>query len=154
MGKTCALILMTHGTWGSALLESASLVAGEIPEAVSLPLLEGQQIEAYETEGRTLLARLRPKEVILVADLLGGSPYYAAARLGYEYDCPVLTGLSLELLLALCRRREQMPSWEAARAALEDTRQAAILVNEYVGNGLRSGERQPQDRCPSGQSTS
>lgn len=45
MGKTCALILMTHGTWGSALLESASLVAGEIPEAVSLPLLEGQQIE-------------------------------------------------------------------------------------------------------------
>lgn len=127
------LVLLTHGCWGAALIESAQLVVGEISESAAIPLMEGESVEAYRTKIERLLENLGNNEAILVTDIQGGSPYFAAAGLGHKHGCPVVSGLSMELLLALCRARETGNAAETVRAALGEVRSRLGTVDEHLG---------------------
>lgn len=125
-------ILMTHGTWGRALVESAQLVVGEIDSVHTLPLLEGQSLSDYQTEAERTVLALGAEEKILIADMMGGSPYYVAASLSRQYGCPALSGLSMELLLALCRARETLNAGDAAGEAVLAARYRTGTVQEQM----------------------
>ena len=126
------LILMTHGDWSQALVDSTQLIIGDLPWVHVLPLWQQQSPAQYEAQAETLLRELGDIPKILVSDMMGGTPYYVAATLGKKYGCPTLNGLSMVLLLALCHARETLNAEETAAAAVQAARFKTGSVQEHL----------------------
>ena len=83
-----ALLLVTHGDLANALVGSAKLIMGEAPLVESYGLYHGDDIDALKDTVKDAIVRLEEQSggdgVLVLTDLLGGSPYNATARSFYE----------------------------------------------------------------------
>ena len=86
-----ALLLVTHGDLANALVGSAKLIMGEAPLVESYGLYHGDDIDALKDTVKDAIVRLEEQSggdgVLVLTDLLGGSPYNATARSFYELSC-------------------------------------------------------------------
>lgn len=102
-----ALLLVTHGDLAKSLLNSAALIMGEAPLIESYGLYHGDDIDELKDKVKSAIQRLDKQSegsgVLVLTDLLGGSPYNATARSLYELKDTVkaecITGVNLPILL-------------------------------------------------------
>lgn len=105
----CALVLITHPGIGSALLHQAQRIfAGEAPQELNgqltgLYLLEvdddltGQQLDAQFQ--RCAAAFKQDTRILMMTDLEGATPASLALRHAHLHHWPLISGLSLPMLL-------------------------------------------------------
>ncbi len=75
------------------------------------------------------------EQVVICSDLLGGSPNQNAARLALTRPNTLLVaGMNLPLLIQLCFMGDSI-SVNELRAAIEEARQAIVLVNDLELDG-------------------
>ena len=81
--------------------------------------------------------------VLLLADLLGGSPYNAAAMCidGVHTEC--LTGLNLSMLLTALDQREFCGLVELAQECKEAAASNIVIVSEQLAQAAREDEDDP-----------
>ena len=93
-----ALLLVTHGDLANALVGSAKLIMGEAPLVETYGLYHGDDIDALKDTVKDAIVRLEEQSggdgVLVLTDLLGGSPYNATARSFYELG----SGVKLSVL--------------------------------------------------------
>jgi len=99
-------ILTGHGYFAKGLRSCVELIAGEqldfhhvdFPETMSGDELESHLQEIFDAH----------KDILVCCDLLGGSPFKAAATLSrYRDDIAIVTGINLPVLLELLFARNQ-----------------------------------------------
>ncbi|MEQ2443082.1 hypothetical protein WMO64_06330 [Pseudoflavonifractor sp. CLA-AP-H29] len=130
-----SIILVSHGPLAKALLESAQMVAGRQKQVYALGLEPLETAEHFKARVQAQLERcLIRGGVVLVSDLLLGTPFNVSAELMQTHQFRHLTAMSLPLLLNLLSARESKTDLAAlCRGALEKASAQMMDVNDFVG---------------------
>ena len=102
-------ILVTgHGKFASGLLSSLKLIAGEQEKIIGIDFLEEHGTEILRENLKDALKSLGD-EVLVLADLAGGSPYMNAVMMKQDLKnkkVEVVSGVNLPMLLEIALGRE------------------------------------------------
>lgn len=94
------ILIVAHGSFASGILTSLKLIAGDIERVEAIDFVEG--MSAKEVKERIQSALSSEKEVLILTDLLGGTPFKVSVELATEQSeqaILVLSGLNLAMLL-------------------------------------------------------
>ncbi|HEM3144069.1 TPA: PTS sugar transporter subunit IIA [Streptococcus suis] len=94
------VIVVAHGQFASGILTSLKLIAGEVENIEAIDFSEG--MSAQELKVRIKSAILGEREVLILTDLLGGTPFKVSVELAAEQkeqNVVVLSGLNLAMIL-------------------------------------------------------
>lgn len=134
------VLVVTHGRLGSEMIATAQMLYGDLGEGVSaIGFVPGESVdELYETIC-SAIERSRPSGgVLILCDILGGSPFLTAARAAHEATgCPVevVCGLNLGMLLEVIAERDGLTPAQGSQVAIDAARQSI----KGMGNGVESG---------------
>ena len=73
------IIITGHGHFPTGLLSAVSLVAGKPEKVEAVDFTEGMSSEELKGQLREAAGRLDEKEILILADLTGGTPFNMAA---------------------------------------------------------------------------
>ena len=114
------ILLLSHGPFCQALLESAQMIGGEAVNVVALPLLENASIDEYGEKAMQTFKQM-PEGSIVLFDLASGTPFnQMMMKSGGE------CGMNLPVLLEAMTMREAMKGSELV-ALLEESAKAAVV---------------------------
>ncbi|HEL2459796.1 TPA: PTS sugar transporter subunit IIA [Streptococcus suis] len=94
------VIVVAHGQFASGILTSLKLIAGEVENIEAIDFSEG--MSAQELKARIKAAILGEREVLILTDLLGGTPFKVSVELATEQkeqNVVILSGLNLAMIL-------------------------------------------------------
>lgn len=132
------IVVAAHGRLATELVETAALIIGDLPHVRAVNVSPGQSPLALEESLREVIRELDDGDgVLLLADLIGGSPCNKSMALCRITQAEVLTGVNLPMLLKAhsLRRTHGLRALsqqlvEASRASVrwvtEETRPAAL----------------------------
>ena len=102
------IIVLSHGPFAKALVDTASLILGELDNVAVLAIENEDDLDEYQEQLQTM-HRIFPKGSIFLVDLYGGTPYNQLVIFAHtkQVDVHALTGMSLNMLIeALSLRYE------------------------------------------------
>lgn len=125
------ILVVSHGGLAEGAVRAARMIAGRLPMLHALCLDEESSIDEFRERLTEALCELAPAEqLIVLADIQGGSPFTQAVELlaqkGLAEKSFVATGVSLPLLLALVFQTEPL-SREALLALIGEAREGTRL---------------------------
>ncbi|MDG3131703.1 PTS sugar transporter subunit IIA [Streptococcus suis] len=94
------LVVATHGNFASGIMSSLKLIAGDVENVEAIDFVEG--MSAGEFKEKLTTAVVGQGQVIVLTDLLGGTPFKTGVELVAELpeqQVAVLSGLNLAMLL-------------------------------------------------------
>lgn len=118
------ILLLSHGPFCQALLESAQMIGGEAVNVVALPLLENASIDEYGEKAMQTFKQM-PRSIVLF-DLASGTPFNQMMMKSGGEEFPGLCGMNLPVLLEAMTMREAMKGSELV-ALLEESAKAAVV---------------------------
>ena len=126
-----AVLLVSHGSFASALLHTAQRIAGDFPDAFALDLDWDSPGSEIEHRVREQVAALRADHgaVLVLTELHGSTPTRAACAVSEPGRVEVIAGANLPMVVRLACRTER--SSDVARAArrLADRGRDCIRLN-------------------------
>ena len=108
------VVIVSHGMFAPGLHDAVKMLAGEdSPEVLSTSLLNGMGADEYADNFRKLISVVGPEdEIILFADLVGGSPLSFAANVlaeeGLLGRTLMIGGMNLPLVLTTVLSKDMM----------------------------------------------
>ena len=91
----------------------------------------------FVEELEKLLNEFEDEQVIILTDLPGGSVNKESASLIKQYNCNVISGINLSLVLELVLGYDEVLTDEKIRAAVEQARSQIVFMNDLLkGNDL------------------
>ncbi len=118
MSETLILIC-THGCFGQEIINSASMIVGEMKDVQSVSLPKGMDPIVYRQKIECVLEEAKDKNVFCMVDLFGGTPCNMAASLLSVRKFQIVSGLNLAMLLEVMIRRDYVPFEQLTAAALK-----------------------------------
>ena len=101
------IILVTHGPFAKSIIESSEMLVGKSEKLEAISLCPNDSFEGFQEEIILKAEELdEGTGVLILVDVLGGSPYNAAAKSLFQGNIVCLTGLNLSLLLTALDQRE------------------------------------------------
>lgn len=88
------ILLLSHGPFCQALLESAQMIGGEAVNVVALPLLENASIDEYGEKAMQTFKQM-PEGSIVLFDLASGTPLNQMMMKSGGEEFPGLCGMNL-----------------------------------------------------------
>ncbi|SDM29524.1 PTS sugar transporter subunit IIA [Actinomyces ruminicola] len=106
MQSSVAVIVAAHGHLAEGLLNSAVMIAGPQDDVVPISFDPGEGPDDLLAKYADAVDSSASTQYLLLVDLLGGSPYNAAARFAAaREDADVVTGVNLPMLIEVLGRR-------------------------------------------------
>lgn len=102
------IVLVTHGSIGTALIEGAQHVLNQTPHVEALAVAATDDLHQCSARLTALIHQVDQGDGVLVfSDLMGGSPSNIARKLVPQMNIRVVAGVNLPMLLAaICNRFE------------------------------------------------
>lgn len=86
----------------------------------------------FVEELEKLLNEFEDEQVIILTDLPGGSVNKESASLIKQYNCNVISGINLSLVLELVLGYDEVLTDEKIRAAVEQARSQIVFMNDLL----------------------
>lgn len=135
------IVVVTHGTWGQALLETSEIFLGPQEKLVFVPLNLDESPEGFVEKIEHVLAEIADdREVLFLVDLRGGTPWNIIAVLTRKRKLQCVAGLSLPMLLEVLPRRAGLSAAELAEIAAEAGREGVINLATVL-HGVAGNQR-------------
>lgn len=95
------IVLAAHGPLPGALLESAGMILGDLPQVASVSLMPGDSLEGLVDRLQAAVNEVNTGDgALILLDIFGGTPANAAALLTQQSnDLRAVTGSNLPMLL-------------------------------------------------------
>lgn len=122
------LILVSHGTFAPGLHNAVGMMAGADRQDIrSTSLLDGMAVDTYRKAFADLVADVTAEdEILLFADIIGGSPLTTALDVltekGLLEHTKAIGGMNLPLVLTAAFADEDTPLAQVAEEIMEDGR--------------------------------
>lgn len=122
------LILVSHGTFAPGLHNAVGMMAGADREDIhSTSLLDGMDVDTYRTKFAELVADITAEdEILLFADIIGGSPLTTAMEVltekGLAEKTAAIGGMNLPLVLTAAFADADTPLAQVAAEIMEEGR--------------------------------
>ena len=124
------ILLLSHGPFCQALLESAQMIAGEAANVTAMPLFENADIEEYGNAAMETF-RSMPAGSIVLFDLASGTPFNQMMMKSNGEAFPGLCGMNLPVLLEAITMREAMQGEELIEFLAETARAAVVNIHSF-----------------------
>lgn len=103
-----ALLLMSHGNFAKAAIDSAELIVGEQTNFETLGVYTVDDVEVLKEEMLQKISSLdTTKGLVVLTDIIGGTPINLASQLLSQEKVVVVSGLNLPMLLEVLMNRGQ-----------------------------------------------
>jgi mannose/fructose-specific phosphotransferase system component IIA len=126
------LVLITHGEFGVALIESAAMILGPLDDVHALSLLPGMDPAALSAQLVEVLDGC-PEGSLVLTDVFGGTPSNVAAAVAVRRGFQVMSGMNLPMVL----------EFEMARLGNADYRERVLSAG---AEGVRDINAMMQER--------
>ena len=105
------IILVSHGQFASGLKSAIGVVMGMADEITALGLEEGMDIKTFREKFLEILNQIpKEDEIILLCDIIGGSPFTSSAELlrqeAFLERSLILTGMNMPVLVQLLLQKD------------------------------------------------
>jgi PTS system mannose-specific IIA component len=102
------VLIVTHGEFGNALLDTLRMILGETEGMVSVPLLSRDSPENLRMKMEKAVDQVDPKAqgALILVDMLGGTPFNVGIQLATTRNVKVITGVNLPMLIKVVSHRE------------------------------------------------
>ncbi len=128
------VLIVTHGNFSEAIIKSMELVFGHQKKVEALTLNYGDDV-------RDLLVKVKEKSkelddgdgVMVLVDLLGGSPCNVAASCLRDENIQCVTGLNLPMLISVLEERHNVALSQLPEAALENGKSGIVNLKQFIG---------------------
>jgi PTS system mannose-specific IIA component len=127
------IVIAGHGHLASELIATAELIVGPLPAVLSCNI--SPSLSPREMEEQLRLAILEVDQgqgVLVLADLIGGTPCTRSMALCRKAHLEVVTGVNLPMVLKAHSLRTSRPLRELAAALVESVRGSVRWVTESV----------------------
>lgn len=95
------LLLMSHGNLAIEALKSAEMILGPLTGVKAIGLQPSQGPEDLQCEAEQFIDIAKDESVVVMVDLLGGTPSNVVVRLLAKYpQLQVMSGLNLQMILS------------------------------------------------------
>lgn len=130
-----AVLVISHGFFCQALIDSVKMIFGEAQRLEALPLEEGMDPDAYEAALRALVEKY-DGNVFVCVDIMGGTPFKCMAKLAKTRRLSAVAGVSVPMLIEVLSDREECAGDELAARVAEncagmDTDLTALMKKLY-----------------------
>lgn len=101
------IIIVSHGLYARALISSVEMVCGKQEKMESICLDAGESMEYLNIKIKTAIKKLDVDEVLIMVDILGGTPYNAGS---FELNNPninMVTGINMAMVLEILPYRNE-----------------------------------------------
>lgn len=139
------VVLVGHGGMARGLLEAAELILGPQENVVALGLDPSEDPGTLAAAIRSAAERLGTEQLVVLADLFGGSPANAAATLWrHGSRMAIIAGLNLPMLLEVLVSRDASSAADVARVAVQAGREGVRDVVAALRSAMsaREGENE------------
>lgn len=136
------VLIITHGNLGRELLSSAEGIVGKQPMTRVLGLDPQEGPDSFLKKLQEALDEMNsPAGVIVMADMMGGTPCNAILRLSRDpkYHFEILTGVNLPMLASVFMRRGSMPLATLAQKLVEDAPRHVVRPIEKLRESMKDG---------------
>ena len=126
--NTLGIILISHGEFARAALDSAQMIAGPQEDVIALALTVSKSLDEFEKEIADSYNQLilNHQDIIVLCDIYGGTPFNALSRCMLKGMSMIgFTGLNLPVLIDLLLSREL--SGEEAKVKIMETHAIACM---------------------------
>lgn len=128
------ILLLTHGRFCEGIVEGVEMLMGEPEKLECLKLCSDDDVMLYRNQVAECIKRLDDGDgVLILTDLLGGSPYNAAASWLNQFSAECITGVNLPMVLEALQAREEMPVRELAEHCIRTAVEGIINVKKHLG---------------------
>lgn len=101
------IIAVSHGPYAKALIKSVEMVYGKKDKIEAICLDAGESIESLENKIKETIKKLEVEEVLIMVDLLGGTPYNASCIQLENLNVNVITGINMSMILEILPYRDE-----------------------------------------------
>lgn len=122
------IIVATHGRFAEGILDSVRLIMGEQKEVVPFCAFVEQGINLDEQVDSLLFGIPEEDEILVVADLMGGSVCNEFIRRLGRSGLHIVAGLNLAMLLEIIANAD-LPINEVIKNAVELSRDSMVYCN-------------------------
>ncbi len=127
------LIVVSHGSFSKALLESAQLIVGEQKDIQTFGFDLGESIDELRDKlGQAIETAQKKGEVLVLTDMLSGSPFNAAASLMQRFSFEHLAGINFPVFLEILTSREDSTARDLVAMAVSRGKDTIVDVNQYI----------------------
>ena len=127
------LIVVSHGSFSKALLESAQLIVGEQKDIQTFGFDLGESIDELRDKlGQAIETAQKKGEVLVLTDMLSGSPFNAAASLMQRFSFEHLAGINFPVFLEILTSREDSMARDLVATAVSRGKDTIVDVNQYI----------------------
>ena len=103
------LVVITHGNLAFALKETSEMLLGEQEHIAVFGLQLGESIEELRYQAAEAIGRAcEAGEVLVITDMISGSPFNIACSLLERYSFEHLTGINFPLFLEILSNRDEL----------------------------------------------
>jgi len=131
------VVLVSHGHFAKGLKNALTMLGGQRDDLLAEGLEDGQTQEAFSIQFADSMAHLQSDdEIILLGDLIGGSPLTTAVNILTEKEMKfvVIGGMNLPLALTLLLMKDAMPLEDVMNQAIQEAKEAVrefkVVVDE------------------------
>lgn len=121
------ILLLTHGGWGSTLVEKLAMIIGKVEgvSEVALNPLDSSEDFLQKVECKVMEM---PKHSLIITDIAGGTTSNVALSLSQKYQFQILSGLNSMMLIEAVMRQNQPFTEES----VGEIREAALLSCQHL----------------------
>jgi PTS system mannose-specific IIA component len=127
------VIIISHGSYAQAMLESAEMIMGEQTQVKTLGLFPGDNVDSFREELFTIIKEsISGNALLLLSDTKSGSPFNCAVAAMEEMPFCHITGISLPLLLEVFGNRKKKSPEQVRDIIFELAPYTLIDVNKFL----------------------
>ena len=135
------IVLVGHGHFATGIYSSLQLIAGDQENVEAIDFVEG--MSADELKQKILLAISNEEKVLILSDLLGGTPFKVSSTIMGENPTKtmnVLSGLNLAMLMEAVFARMAHGFDEVADKAVAAAQSGVVNGNELFSTDVEAEE--------------
>lgn len=110
------ILLVSHGNLSEQLIKSSEMIAGPAEDVYALTLQPGDKPEDFAQRVDETMTKIGDAEVLILIDILSGTPYNITARQVLKDNVECVTGANLPMLIEAILSRDGMTVSELAEA--------------------------------------
>lgn len=128
------IILVSHGSLAAGMREAAEMILGGQENLFVLDLYPGDTLESFSVRLEQTIDQCRDqKNVLILSDLLNGTPHHAAMVMTLKKGASCIAGCNLPLVLeAVSMRDESSDVKELVNLLCETGRKGVVSSEELM----------------------
>jgi len=135
-----AILLVSHGTYSKAMLETAEMILGPQSQAAAVGLTPSQSPDDLKTEIRRAIECLSGPDLLILTDVSSGTPANTIMALSREYSFRHLTGINLPLLIEALISRQFVSIEDLASTLMQNAASTFVDVDEMMYGTQEAGD--------------